>query len=154
NERWRESEFGEGTVRANGRRAQSTVNGWRWFGLKVHARNLPLQADLEMHIIKNGYVGLTRLPNNEVDVCGLFRRASAEKVGRGVLTAPLAGPAPPHGWPHVFENRLSNLCQRLAKASLDQNSSCSVAGLSLHPQRATDLPELCIGDSLTMTPPV
>jgi 2-polyprenyl-6-methoxyphenol hydroxylase-like FAD-dependent oxidoreductase len=76
NERWRETEFREGIVRANGRRAHVASNGWHWFGLKVHARNLPLQADLEMHIIKNGYVGLTRLPNNEVDVCGLFRRST------------------------------------------------------------------------------
>src|SRR5437899_5631117 len=32
-ERWRENKFSEGTVRANGRRAQATSNGWHWFGL-------------------------------------------------------------------------------------------------------------------------
>src|SRR2546426_356396 len=39
-ERWRENGAGEGTVRANGRRLQPTENGWRWFGLKIHARNV------------------------------------------------------------------------------------------------------------------
>jgi hypothetical protein len=89
-ERWRENTFGEGMVRANGRRAHPTDDGWHWYGLKVHARNLPLEADLEMHIVRNGYVGLTRLPNNEVDVCGLFRRMADEKEAgrRGAVRTP------------------------------------------------------------------
>src|SRR5258705_138410 len=95
NERWRANEFGEGTVRANGRRAQSTVNGWHWFGLKVHARNLPLQADLEMHIVQNGYVGLTRLPNNQVDVCGLFRRSSSRTSDSAESTGTTSSPSHP-----------------------------------------------------------
>jgi hypothetical protein len=76
NDRWREDDFAEGVVRANGRRAQPTDNGWHWYGLKIHGRNFPLQADLEMHIVRKGYIGLTRLPNSEVDVCGLFRRSA------------------------------------------------------------------------------
>jgi 2-polyprenyl-6-methoxyphenol hydroxylase-like FAD-dependent oxidoreductase len=171
NERYRQSEFGEGTVRASGRRAQATANGWRWFGLKVHARALPLQADLEMHIVKNGYVGLTRLPNNQVDVCGLFRRSSGGKdsrirgavgtprptfvgmVGCGVPTAP-HNDLPP-AWKETLGQCASpDLCTRLSNASFDETSSCSVAGLSLRPQRASDLTELSIGDALTMTPPV
>jgi 2-polyprenyl-6-methoxyphenol hydroxylase-like FAD-dependent oxidoreductase len=161
NERWRENDFREATVRANGRRAQSKVNGWHWFGLKVHARNLPLQADLEMHIIKNGYVGLTQLPNNEVDVCGLFRKSTNGGVGRGrqaQFGLPTAPPSPlniPRSWQEVFKNGApTELSNRLSNACLDETSSCSVAGLSLHRQRASDLPELSIGDSLTMTPPV
>ncbi|HEY1861331.1 MAG TPA: hypothetical protein VGG61_13305, partial [Gemmataceae bacterium] len=111
NERWRENEFAEGIVRANGRRAQTTANGWHWFGLKVHARNLPLQADLEMHVIKNGYVGLTRLPDSEVDVCGLFRRSSGGKengisgaVGtpRPTITAEVGFPTAPLTMPRSW----------------------------------------------------
>jgi 2-polyprenyl-6-methoxyphenol hydroxylase-like FAD-dependent oxidoreductase len=154
NERYRENEFGEGIVRANGRRAQATSNGWHWFGLKVHARDLPLDADLEMHIVKNGYIGLTRLPNNEVDVCGLFRRSSDRKDNgvRGPVGALLNIP---RSWHEVLKNEPPlELSNRLSNASFDETSSCSVAGLSLCPQRATNLPELCIGDSLTMTPPV
>jgi 2-polyprenyl-6-methoxyphenol hydroxylase-like FAD-dependent oxidoreductase len=177
NERWRESELREGIVRASGRRAQVASNGWHWFGLKVHVRNLPLQADLEMHAIEDGYVGLTRLPNDEVDVCGLFRRPSngkessirgavgtphptiPTKAGRGrqtqlgFPTAPKGGL--PRGWQEALaKNSAINLCTRISDASFDETSTCSVAGLSLRPLRAADLSELCIGDALTMTPPV
>ena len=36
----------------------------------------------------------------------------------------------------------------------DEGSFCAVAGLALRPQRASDLAQCCIGDALTMTPPV
>jgi 2-polyprenyl-6-methoxyphenol hydroxylase-like FAD-dependent oxidoreductase len=154
NESWPKSSCGKAVVRANGRRAHIADDNWLWFGLKVHARALPLEADLEMHLIHNGYIGLTRLPDNEVDVCGLFRRAVNGKVTGGKQTPP-NNTNLPHGWQIAFDgNPPTELCNRLAKASIDQTSSCSVAGLSLRAQRATSLSELCIGDSLTMTPPV
>jgi 2-polyprenyl-6-methoxyphenol hydroxylase-like FAD-dependent oxidoreductase len=46
------------------------------------------------------------------------------------------------------------LHQRLAAAVLDETSFCSVAGLSLLPQRASALAECCLGDAMTMIPPV
>ena len=70
--------FGEGIVRATGRRAQPAENGSRWFGLKAHARNVPLTADLEMHVSPRGYVGLCRVDGGVVNVCGLFRRRAGE----------------------------------------------------------------------------
>src|SRR5436190_9588194 len=73
--RWREANGTEGVVRASGRRLQATENGWRWMGLKVHACNVSLAADLEIHIVPQGYVGLCRL-GAEVNICGLFRRDS------------------------------------------------------------------------------
>ena len=159
NERWRDNTFGPGVVRANGRRAQAASTGWHWFGLKVHARNLPLQADLEMHTFEDGYVGLTRLPNDEVDVCGLFRRPSNGKESsiRGAVGTPR--PTIPtklrRGWQEpLAKNSAFKLCTRLSGASFDETSACSVGGLSLSPQRAVTQSELSIGDSLTMTPPV
>jgi menaquinone-9 beta-reductase len=161
NESWPKSTCGKGVVRANGRRAFATDDNWIWFGLKVHARALPLEADLEMHLVHKGYVGLTRLPDNEVDVCGLFRRSVNGKSARsnqphhGSLAALSNCANLPHGWQIAFDgNPPTELCNRLAKASIEQTSSCSVAGLSLRRTRAADLHELCIGDSLTMTPPV
>src|SRR5690349_10711303 len=71
-ERW-QGEWGEGMVRASGRRVEPVVDGWRLFGLKVHARGVELAADLEMHFVPSGYVGLCRLPGGEVSICGLFR---------------------------------------------------------------------------------
>ncbi len=160
-EPWPKSSCGKGVVRANGRRAHIADDNWIWFGLKVHASALPLEADLEMHLVHNGYVGLTRLPGNEVDICGLFRRPVNGKGARGKQPSLEFHATPsnranlPHGWQIAFDgNPPTRLCDRLAKSLIDQTSSCSVAGLSLRPQRAADLSELCIGDALTMTPPV
>src|ERR1051325_10411262 len=68
-ERCRQSEFGEGIVRASGRRLQVSEGGWRWLGLKAHARRVALGADLEMHGSCNGYVGISRLNADEFNVC-------------------------------------------------------------------------------------
>jgi menaquinone-9 beta-reductase len=138
--RW-QNDFPDGIVRANGRRVQTTENGWRWFGLKVHARNVSPAADLEMHVFKNGYVGICKLADGEVNVCGLFSRngsVAPQQNGFDLL----------RGSPGTILN------ERLARAEFDENFFCSVAGLSLKPQRASEKPEVCIGDALTMIPPV
>jgi 2-polyprenyl-6-methoxyphenol hydroxylase-like FAD-dependent oxidoreductase len=143
--RWRDGAASEGEVRATGRRPQARENGWRWYGLKIHARNLSLSADLEMHVVPNGYVGLCRLPEGEVNICGLFRSSSGNSVGartgKGTLL-PLLGLAG------------SPLHERLRGVDLEESSFCSVAGLSLRPRRAGEFGECAIGDALTMTPPV
>jgi menaquinone-9 beta-reductase len=138
--RRQESNFGEGSVRASGRRAQSTENGWRWFGLKAHATNVHLAADLEMHVSADNYVGVNRINGGEVNVCGLFRGRPGETREPGFALL--------RGKPG------SALHERLATAHFDENSFCSVAGLSLKPQRAADKDECCLGDAVTMIPPV
>ncbi|HEX5397809.1 MAG TPA: FAD-dependent monooxygenase [Verrucomicrobiae bacterium] len=139
-ERW-QGDSGEGIVRASGRRLQTAENGWRWFGLKAHAKNVLLAADLEMHVGRNGYVGLCRLADNQVNVCGLFR----SQAGSGL---------PQNGFELLRGDPGTALNQRLARAEFDEDSFCSVAGLSLQPQRAAGKPECCVGDALTMIPPV
>lgn len=139
--RWAES-FGDGIVRATGRRAQKTVEGWRYFGLKVHAQNVEMQADLEMHFLPNGYVGVCQLSGGAVNICGLFRSRTTLSDLSTQWRDWLKGP------------RGSTLEARLSGAIFDETSFCSVAGLSLEPQRAIDKNECCIGDSLTMIPPV
>lgn len=139
---WREADFGEGVVRANGRRLEPRANGWLWFGLKVHARNVPLAADLEMHGSQTGYVGFCRQKGGEVNVCGLFRR-------------PTNKPYAPRPWIDVLRGQPGTpLWDRLAGAVLERDSFCSVAGLSLRPRLAASRSECCIGDALTMVPPV
>jgi len=137
-----DGDAGEGVVRATGRRLQTEEGGARWFGLKAHARNVPLTADLEMHVSSQGYVGLCRVNGGRVNVCGLFRRRAGESVGqqnrRELLRGSIGSP----------------LHQRLASAEFDDNSFCAVAGLSLQPYRAVARVECCIGDAITMIPPV
>lgn len=134
--------FGAGIVRANGRRAEPVAGGPRLFGLKVHARGVALDADLEMHLVPSGYVGLCRLAGGEVNICGLFRSAAAVPDLARRWRDWLGGPAD------------SVLHSRLASAEFDDGSFCSVAGLCLRPQRATGQTECCVGDALTMIPPV
>jgi menaquinone-9 beta-reductase len=132
----------EGVVRATGRRVQAEQGGARWFGLKIHARNIALTADLEMHVSPRGYVGLCKINGGEVNICGLFRRRVDEsgeaKNSRDLL----------RGEPD------SPLRERLAGAEFDGDSFCAVAGLSLRPQRAVERTEICVGDAITMIPPV
>jgi flavin-dependent dehydrogenase len=69
---------GEAVVHATGRRLHPVENGWRWFGLKAHATGIELKADLEMHLVRNGYVGICRLPEGRFNVCGLFRKRKGD----------------------------------------------------------------------------
>jgi flavin-dependent dehydrogenase len=130
----------EGLVRSTGRHAQSTENGWRWFGLKAHARNVTLSADLEMHVSSDNYVGVNRINDGEVNVCGLFRarRGESRESGFELLRGKAGSP----------------LREKLAGAQFDEHSFCSVAGLSLKPHLAADKNDCCIGDAVTMIPPV
>ena len=138
--RW-QNDFSDGTIRASGRQLHQVENGWRWFGLKVHARNVSPAADLEMHVFKNGYVGICKLAGGEVNICGLFRRNGSDAPQQ-------------NGFDLLRGNPGTILHERLARAEFDEHSFCSVAGLSLKPQRASEKSEMCIGDALTMIPPV
>ena len=140
--RWREDDYGEGVVRANGRRLRPRDDGCQWFGLKVHAQNVLVTADLEMHGSRTGYVGLCRLGSGAVNVCGLFRRAANK-------------PDSARTWRDLLRGQPGTpLWERLAGAAFDQGSFCSVAGFSLKPYRAVSRSEFCIGDASTMIPPV
>jgi flavin-dependent dehydrogenase len=140
NERWRGSFEAAGIVCATGRRAHPVENGWRWFGLKAHARGVTLHADLEMHVARESYVGLCRLADGSVNVCGLFRRRVADAV-EGESVQWLRGkPGTP-----LFD------CMK--DADFDPASRCAVGGLSLRPE-GIDPHECRIGDALTMIPPI
>jgi 2-polyprenyl-6-methoxyphenol hydroxylase-like FAD-dependent oxidoreductase len=142
NKRWEEENAVEGVVLASGRRLKSVEGGWRWLGLKIHARDVELSADLEMHASANGYVGLCRLPGEEVNVCGLFRIRPEAHLSRVAAKALIRG-APG-----------TSLAKRLEGANCQEDSFCSVTGLSLQPQRAEACEECRLGDALTMIPPI
>jgi menaquinone-9 beta-reductase len=144
NTRWTSGESPEGFVRAAGRRLQTAETNPRWFGVKAHVSRtcpLKLEADLEMHVSSSGYVGVNRINGGEVNVCGLFR--------------PREGNRQPGSKPDWLRGETGSLLsERLGTAEFEPDSFCSVAGLQLKPQRASAKAECCIGDALTMTPPV
>jgi len=142
--RWTAAPSGEGIVSATGRRANATEKSARWFGVKAHVSSsnpVHLQADLEMHLSPGGYVGVSRINDDQVNVCGLFK-ARTNKLSPESKTEWLRGAAG------------SPLRERLGAAQFEPDSFCSVAGIQLKPQRALAKRECCIGDALTMTPPV
>jgi 2-polyprenyl-6-methoxyphenol hydroxylase-like FAD-dependent oxidoreductase len=140
--RWAPAGFGEGVVRATGRRVQASGAGARWYGLKAHARKIELRADLEMHFAGNSYVGLCRLPGGEVNVSGLFRRTGSE------------APLPRNVVGRLCAESSSTLSDRLQHAEWDEDSLCSVGGLPFRDRLNAEPADVCIGDALAMIPPV
>lgn len=134
----------EGVVRACGRRPQATSGHLRWFGLKAHAANIGLEADLEMHLLPNCYVGLCRLPGALVNVCGLFW--SDPKRNDFPALKPL----------QLLSGKPGTLLHgRLAHAEWDDASICAVAGLPVHePWPHSEVGEVAVGDALNMPPPI
>ncbi len=141
-ERWHRPSDLEGVVLASGRQSQPLVDGWRWFGLKAHALNVTTDADLEMHVSENGYVGLCRQPGGLVNVCGLFRRK-------------LKPDDPAENWQEQLRGPVgSRLRARMDSAVFMADSFCAVAGINLKPRSARQQSECRIGDALTMIPPL
>ena len=136
------AEAGEGIVLATGRQPSAIQAGWRWFGLKAHARGVRLDAGLEMHFSPHGYVGLCRIENQQVNVCGLFRSRN---------------PVPDlaTSWKKWLGGEPASLLhQRLQQAEWEESSFTSMAALSLTPRKSADQIGLRVGDTLTMIPPV
>ncbi|MFZ4683237.1 MAG: NAD(P)/FAD-dependent oxidoreductase [Terrimicrobiaceae bacterium] len=110
-----------------------------WIGLKCHVHNMPLKADLEMHLGRNGYAGLARVGSDTVNVCGLFR-LDKTLDGTGLLQK------------HLRRGGLSSLADRMEAAGVDESSLAAVAGFRLGWQRSR--PEMMtLGDACGMIPP-
>jgi flavin-dependent dehydrogenase len=155
---YREDTLGEGFVRASGRRRASSTLSVRWFGIKVHARAVRLEADLEMHVARDGYVGLCRLEGDTVNVCGLFRqgRSPNPHVIRGEKAQPKpnesTGRTPALG---LLKGEPGSILRgRMEQAVFEERSFCAVAGLPIPDQEADEAGECRVGDALAMIPPV
>ncbi len=141
-ERFSGSQLSAGVVRATGRRIETHPKRIKWIGLKAHAQGATLGADLEMHFIRGGYVGLCRLAGGVVNVSGLLA---------------VTGPVPQLAscWQEFLRGPVgSALRERLQGAEFIEDSFCAVSGLDLRPAQAEKAPECRVGDSLTMIPPV
>jgi flavin-dependent dehydrogenase len=131
-----------GTVRATGRRIHSSSRSVKWIGLKAHARSAALAADLEMHFVPNGYVGLCRLGGMAINVCGLFA---------------LHNPVPQLSaqWPDFLRGPAGSILHgRLNEAEFVQDTFCAVSGLDLRPASGHESGECRVGDAWAMIPPV
>jgi flavin-dependent dehydrogenase len=106
-----------------------------------------MEADLEVHLIPEGYVGLCRLGDGMVNVCGLFRRNEPAPDVAERWREYLRGPEG------------SSLRRRMEGAKFEEESFRAVAGLDLAARGwggVTNISggEWSVGDSLTMIAPV
>jgi len=126
-----------GRVHASGRRRAPSS---RWLGLKVHVRDLTLVRELELHLGDGCYVGLSRIENDEVNVCGLFQRRAISDRDVGVLFAYLRAAG------------LNDLAARIEGATVDEGSFCAVAAVEF--DRGVQVaPSVRVGDAAAMIPP-
>lgn len=128
----RVSQDSEGVVWATGRQRSHS----EWIGLKAHYEGLALSADLEIHLEDGVYVGLTRVEEGRVNVCGLFR---SQKADSSLATA-------------CHAHHLPRLAERLSAARLVPGSTKGVSNFALGWQRAP-VDRVCIGDAAVMIPP-
>jgi 2-polyprenyl-6-methoxyphenol hydroxylase-like FAD-dependent oxidoreductase len=131
-----------GLVCAAGRRPATRS---RWMGLKRHVRNLPLAADLELHLGRQAYVGLSGVEGGVVNVCGLFDRIAVNgTAGDDRFVAAL------------HASGLPELARRVAAAAPVPGSDCAVAALAfaVRPHATTEpVTAIAVGDRLGMIPP-
>ena len=130
------AEEAAGRVFTTGRRRSSSS----WLGLKIHACDLPLRCDLELHLGENAYVGLTRVEDGHVNICGLFRRREISTKGAELILA------------YLRAADLLPLAERLAGATFHADSFSAVAAVGFDRQVA-DRSRVALGDACAMTPP-
>ncbi len=125
-----------GRIFATGRRRGRSP----WLGLKIHAQNLPLKRGLEIHLGEQAYVGLARVENDRVNICGLFHRREVSAKGAGLLGAYLRAAG------------FVSVAARLDEAVVDPASFCAVAAVSFD-RRVPALDRVTLGDACAMIPP-
>jgi flavin-dependent dehydrogenase len=125
-----------GRVFASGRRR----GGRTWLGLKVHVFDLPLMRDLEVHLGDDAYVGLSRVEDNRVNVCGLFRRRELCARGSNLLLG------------YMRAAGMEELAVRVESHERDESSFSAVAALDFDRQVET-VGRVSLGDACVMIPP-
>ena len=127
----------EGIIHTGGRMPQPGG----YCGMKGHWGNLETLADLELHMGQNAYVGLSKVENGDVNVCGLFetiaQREFNSRLDRFYAT--------------LEEHGLAYLADRLSDADHRANSLCSVSGL--HYKEPPKELSASFGDRRRLIPP-
>jgi menaquinone-9 beta-reductase len=126
-----------GRVFAGGRRRSARP---RWIALKVHVRDFALTRELEMHLGRQGYVGLAKIHGGVVNVCGLFRLLGLQSRGPELLLR------------YIEATGLVALARRLREADVAPETFCAVAALDFD-RRVNASDRISLGDAGAMIPP-
>lgn len=127
-----------GTVRCDGRQASKSD----WIGLKLHCSGLETEADLELHLGDQGYVGLSKIEGRRVNVCGLFKRRPQLKAKRADWLCR-----------YLEHVGLGPIAERLYATEIFADSHCGVAGVEFARIPAGDDGQLYLGDAYSVIPP-
>jgi flavin-dependent dehydrogenase len=130
----------EGRVIAAGRRPNPNAP---WIGLKIHLSDLTLAADLELHLGRRAYVGLTPIEDQRINLCGLFHRDNIDSQPREPADVLIA---------HLHGAELDHLAARVGQATLRADSRCAVAGLDYR-HAPSDASTAGLGDHASLIPP-
>ncbi len=133
----------EGTVLASGRKP-NTEKDATWTGYKFHVQGLKLEADLEMHFIELGYVGMCQVEKGRVNVCGLM----PSKLAAGLDLR--------SDWKDFLRSNLHpKKHEALESAERIEGSTCCVSGISYDAsQLSKSEPLLKVGDRMSTIPPL
>jgi flavin-dependent dehydrogenase len=131
-----EADAPPGRVFAAGRRR----TGPFWVGLKVHVRGFPLSNDFEVHLGNRAYVGLSRVENGDVNVCGIFDQREVEARGVDLIPA------------YLSASGLPGLAERLREADVDRDSYC-VTAAPLGDRRVEAADRIWVGDACASIAP-
>jgi len=128
----------EAIVHCHGRKAVRS----EWIGLKVHCSHLRTEADLELHLGQNGYVGLSRIEDGKVNVCALFKQRPDLKAKR-------------EDWllEYLQQCGLTQVAEKLRASNFLPDSHSGVAGVEFSRIPSTDTSTLYLGDAYSVIPP-
>lgn len=132
----RETARDPGWVWAAGREARRTD----WRGYKAHYRGLELGSDLEVHLGRGGYIGMSAVEGGAINVCGLVRDPQVRVRTREAVPA----------MARILG--LGYLVDRLESAERLEGSESGIAGFDPH-WTVPDDALVRIGDALTVIPP-
>ncbi|MEN8661274.1 MAG: NAD(P)-binding protein [Lentimonas sp.] len=138
NSRFKSTNSSEGIIYCNGRKPTTSD----WIGLKLHCTNLDTKADLELHLGRNGYVGLSAIENGRVNVCALVKRNPELK-------------APKAEWliTYLKASGLNTIAERIVDGGIDPDSHAGVAGIQFSQIPERHSTELRLGDAYSVIPP-
>lgn len=131
-----ESDTPQGRVFAAGRKRQGPF----WVGLKVHVRELELMTDFEVHLGERCYVGLSRIEDGDINVCGIFAPQEHARQGIEILFSYLEAAG------------LPALARRIRGAKPDPASFCSTAA-TLGDRSIPHSEKVRVGDACATIPP-
>ncbi|MEM7790599.1 MAG: FAD-dependent monooxygenase [Verrucomicrobiota bacterium] len=128
-----------GKIVCSGRQATQS----RWVGIKLHSTNLETNADLELHLGAEGYIGLSGVENGLTNVCGLFKIRPGLRCKKESIL-----------FRYLETSGLEKLSKRIQASKIDPQSHVGVASMEFSQSSEDSNPAMIqLGDAYSIMPP-